>query len=118
MTAGNLRCEITIEKPVQSGSNGYNEPIYTWENIRADGKKIWASIEARRGMERADPKTNQRYNEVNYQFTVRYNEAIGVTEQMRILYNSQTYQIEAIMPIELRRNYIMIQACLQDSTVT
>ncbi len=91
-----MRCrrhnrKIAIQSPTRA-NNSYGEPIETWAAYATE----WAEIKAVKGAE-----TYNGYQEQNtypVKFTVRYNNATkAINETMRILYDSNYYDIEAVV---------------------
>lgn len=115
MLSGALRVEITIQERVETGRDSLNAPIYSWQTF-GDGA-IWAEVSTRRGVERFDEPASQRYSEVIHQFKVRHFEVEGIDSTMRISFESQTYQITSVLPDRQRREWVLIEAFLQDGEV-
>ena len=116
MRSGELKQSIYIQKQVETGRDSLNNPIVDWQPFNGNPQPVYASIQERYGTERFDEETNQRYTTTTYNFRVRYFEVVGIDESMRIISNNLVYQIKAILPDHQRREYVVIETFLQDSS--
>lgn len=105
MRAARLRFNIDIEQRTATKDPLYNEDIIAWVAFVANCP---ANVEAKGGREFfAD---NQRFPETVVTFTVRWEDADGVTNDMRIRFDGDTYNIKNINPDYESRRFIKIQA--------
>lgn len=109
MRSGALRNVIDIQQATETGRNGLNEPIVSWTLWR----QVFCEKTTRRGSERFDDGTNQRYAEAMFRFRCRYQDVDGIDATMRIVFEGQVYDIRAIMPDDQMRSDCLIEATLQ-----
>jgi SPP1 family predicted phage head-tail adaptor len=112
MRAGALRNVIDIEQQSETGRNALNEPIVSWTLWR----QVYCEKFARRGAERYDDGTSQRYAEAVFRFRCRYQDVEGIDATMRIVFEGQVYDIRAILPDDQRREDCIIDATLQNGS--
>lgn len=113
MRAGALRNVITIQSQSSAGNDALNAPIVTWGTFR----DVFCEMTPRRGGEKYDETTGQRYSESMFWFRCRYSDVDGVDNTMRIVHEGQTFDIRNLMPDEQRRGDCIIEATLQDGQV-
>ena len=101
---------ITIEQRTQTGTTDLNEPVFTWSAWR---ETIFAAVLPRRGNERFDDGSGQRYAQAYFRFECAYDDVDGADETMRILFEGQYYDIRNIMPDFQHREACVIEATLQ-----
>jgi SPP1 family predicted phage head-tail adaptor len=94
--AGQLDRRITIQTFTTS-TDDFGEVIPSFTTL-AD---VWAKVEEKRGTEGEDD--NQIIASKVVEFFIRYRSDIN--EQMRIVYNGQTYKIEAILNADARKAF-------------
>jgi SPP1 family predicted phage head-tail adaptor len=93
MRAGRLNRRITIEQPTIS-LDSHNEPVESWTSFAAR----WAEVKFRRGSEYFT--ASQELAQAEVVFRIRY--LAGMTKKMRVLYDSQYYDIMAVAEIGYR----------------
>lgn len=104
MRAASLRFDIAIEQRSGTKDPVYNEDIVAWTVF----VECPADVEAKRGREFF--QDNQRFPEILTRFKVRYEDADGVTPDMRIVFNSAIFNIKAVLPDLSSRRWIWIDA--------
>lgn len=92
MRAGTLKNPIVIERVTTTNDANSNELVKTWSEFRC----LSAHVQARRGREFFEQ--GQRFKEVVYRFTVRKHEVTDIMQTDRIVFNSQIFDIKAILP--------------------
>lgn len=103
MNIGKLDRLITIQQDTGSDSTGEHVP--SWETYR----QVWAGIKPKSGSERYEAEMLTATNQVI--FVIRYDS--GVTEAMRISYESEIYDIIHIAEAG-RRQYQELTAQKKD----
>lgn len=94
--AGQLDRRITIERFAETtDAFGQKNKVFT-----ALGN-VWAKVEEKRGSE--GEEGNQLVATKRVEFFIRYRSDID--EQMRIIYNNETYRIEAILNADDRKAF-------------
>lgn len=99
MQAGRLRHRIAIQ--IRSSSqDSYGQPVETWttQHIR------WASIEPLQGREFFS--ADQVNSEVSVRIRMRY--LAGITAGMRVLYDNEPYNIEAVINPKMRNKDLQL----------
>lgn len=91
MEAGALRHRVTIQKKSVT-RNSYGEEVVTW----VTHCQAWASIEPLQGREFIEARLAQA--EVTDRIKIRYQ--AGIRPEMRVLFGSRVYDIQAVMTIE------------------
>lgn len=91
MSASKRTRPVTIEQASVSQSGNYNEPEKTWSTW---GER-WAAVKAVRG---GEPFEGQRYSGSTVLFEFDYYDVDGVTDQMRVSFDSRYYDIKEIRP--------------------
>lgn len=104
MRAAKARWDIVIEQKLVTKDPDYNSEIITWVTFL----ECSASITAVRGREFFE--ASQRFPERVTRFEARWEDAEGVTEDMRIRVGMTIYAIKAILPDFDRRRTITIDA--------
>lgn len=94
---GKLRHRITIQELIKV-DDGYGGTVETWQNIAT----VWAAIAPLRGSERYTAQQVQ--SELTHKVTIRYR--AGIKTQMRIVYKDKIFEIEAIIDVEERRQWL------------
>lgn len=110
MRIGNRTGAITLQRQIQIGRSKLNEPNMVWQDWRTD---IWCEVTTKRGKEHFDPGTKQRYSEEVWLFESEFEEFVGVDTAMRLLYESNTFDIRAVLP--KGRESCVLECLLQDS---
>jgi SPP1 family predicted phage head-tail adaptor len=101
MNPGLLRHRITLQKfMVITDPDGFT--TQQWQDVAT----VWAAIENLHGREYWEAATVQAENTVK--FTIRYRP--DVTNDMRIVFRGQTYEITAIDNIKYRNEFLEIKA--------
>lgn len=113
MRGGALRKRIAIQRRVQVGTTGLNEPNFVWQTWR----RPFAEVTVLRGREHFDPTTKQRYAEDVWHFRVRYSEAVGFDPTMRILYEDKQFDVRSSRPDEQFKRDCIIECTTQDPTI-
>ena len=99
MNIGMMDRKISIEEFIEAADD-YGQRIKTWKK-KYD---VWANIYYAGGTEDVEAEKLTAKNEVI--FTIRYR--IGIDETMRVLYNSNYYQINYIEE-RGRKNYLKLK---------
>ena len=94
---GKLRHRVTIQQLIR-GDDGYGGTIETWQDVAT----VWAVIEPLRGNERYTAQQVQ--SELTHKVTIRYR--AGIKPQMRLLYKGKTFEIEAVIDVEERHQWL------------
>jgi SPP1 family predicted phage head-tail adaptor len=109
MKAGELRYRIIVQKRsiTRDEEGDINE---TWSDVVT----TWASIKPIQGREYFSALAVNA--EKNIRFVIRYR--LGITQEMRILYNGQIFDIQSIVDIEERHRELEIvcKEVIQDIT--
>ncbi|MEW8997903.1 MAG: phage head closure protein [Thermoanaerobacter sp.] len=101
MNPGLLRHRITLQKfMVITDPDGFT--TQQWQDVAT----VWAAIENLHGREYWEAATVQAENTVK--FTIRYRP--DVTNDMRIVFRGQMYEITAIDNIKYRNEFLEIKA--------
>lgn len=114
LNSGDLRHLIRIEEPYTSATGRANEQLTSWRKW----KDAYASIKNAPGREYYQQGPNypstvgQVRSEQIFRFTCRYAEVLGVTPEMRIRFNGQSYGITDIRPDHLNLSETVIEARL------
>lgn len=114
MRYGARNCAVTIQQKQTAGKNKVNEKIVTWVNWRAD---VFAEIIARRGGEKFDAETKQRYSSGTFEFRFLYSDVLGVSAAMRLVFEGQAYNILNLAPDHVKKEEYLIFAELQEGDV-
>ena len=96
---GNLRHRITLQKPVIT-RDSIGQELEEWQDVAT----VWASIEPLSGKEYFNAQ--QTNSEVTTKITLRY--LLGVTSQMRIIFQKHTYNILSVINFEERNIYLQL----------
>jgi len=104
MRAGKLRRLVTIQSPSFS-YDSINQPVATWSDFAAN---LYAEIDETPGREQIQAGQVNPIRPVT--ITVRY--VAGVTNQMRVVYGTRTFEIQTIVnPAEKNRELVL--TCLE-----
>jgi SPP1 family predicted phage head-tail adaptor len=103
MFFGALRKRITIQQQ-SATQNTRGEPIPSWTTFAT----CWASIEPKNGRELL--AAQQVQSQVITEITIRYQS--GITPDMRILYGTRYFDIQAIQNVE-ERNRMIVMQCIE-----
>jgi len=98
MRAGRMDRRITIQKVTET-QNTYGEPIEAW----TDHRTVWAEVVPQRGSSGEHYRNPELVSTNRLIFRIRY--LIGITNKMRIEYNSDYYDIKTTA--ELGRREIL-----------
>ena len=85
---------ITFQEKTQTGTNDFNEPIYSWGNISTT-PTVWAEANPRTANEDFQQVQDQAFQ--RYQFKILWRDDLDV--QMRIQWNGKNWNIRSITPI-------------------
>lgn len=99
MDAGRLNCRVTIRQR-QAGEDDHGQPLETW----ADVCTVWAEIRHPSGLETI--KAGAEVSVVRASIKVR--RRTGITSAMQLVHGGRTYDIEAILPDEVDRLYMLL----------
>jgi len=88
MRAGRMRHRVTIQQQ-STTQDTYGQPANTW----ADVATVWAAVEPIRGKEYFD--ASQDNAETTTRVRMRYRS--GITQDMRISFDSRLYNIQSII---------------------
>lgn len=101
MRSGRLRFRITLqETSVTRGE--YNEEVITWSDVAT----VWADVQPLRGREFIEAQ--QEGAEIDVRFVIRYRD--GLSPEMRIQYDSRTYDVVHINHVGERQREMEILA--------
>ncbi len=92
MRAGRLSRRIAIQSVVET-LDGYGEPIKAWTTVYT----VYAEVTPLRGDERA--LNQQLVSRADTKFRIRYNSDMTITEKHRLVFDSENYDITAILEI-------------------
>ncbi|AOZ06770.1 phage head closure protein [Cupriavidus malaysiensis] len=98
MKAGPLNKRVTIQRLGEEQDRTGN-PIPVWTDV---GRPVWASILHQSGRETI--KSDASTSIVRASIRVRYR--ADVDASMRVLHGAKIYAIKAVLPDEVRREYI------------
>jgi SPP1 family predicted phage head-tail adaptor len=88
MQAGKLSRRVTIQQKATT-QDAYGQPVQTWTDVA----EVWADIRDMSGKEYFAAQATQ--NPVQTKITIRYR--AGIVPAMRVIYGSDTYNIEAVL---------------------
>jgi SPP1 family predicted phage head-tail adaptor len=91
MRAGMTDRRITIEESTNATPNDHGEVIASWSDVAT----VWAYRKPLKGQEK--PQEQQELATAEFMFRIRYR--TGITEKMRITYNSEIYDILAVFEL-------------------
>jgi len=94
--AGQLDRRITIQS-FTTTTDDFGEVVKSFTTLA----EVWAKVEEKRGNEGEDG--NQLVATKRVEFFIRYRSDIN--EQMRIVYNNETYKIETILNADARKAF-------------
>lgn len=100
MKIGELRHRITIQQlsRIPDDMGGYEEQ---WQDVVS----LWAKIEPLRGRERF--VAQQAQSEVTHRVITRYYS--GIKPQMRVVYGSRSFDIEAVINVDEKNEWLELQ---------
>ena len=104
MRAGKLRRIVTIEQ-VALAQDGTGAPVETWSTFAAN---VWADIEEATGREQIQAGQVNPVRPV----TIRIRYLAGVTDTMRVIYGTRTFQIETAVNVQ-EKNRELELTCLE-----
>ena len=93
MRAGTLDRQITIEA-LATVQDGFGDPVESWTALAT----VWAQMLPLRGTERF--QAQQFDAELTTRFRIRYRD--DVSELMRIVFDGDSYEIEAVIEVGRR----------------
>lgn len=94
---GKLRHRVTLQELVKT-DDGYGGIVETWQDVAT----VWAAIKPLRGNERYTAQQVQ--SELSHKITIRYQ--AGIKPQMKLLYKGRTFEIESVIDIEERHQWL------------
>jgi len=103
--AGQLDRRITIQS-FTTTTDDFGEVVKSFTTLA----EVWAKVEEKRGNEGEDG--NQLVATKRVEFFIRYRSDIN--EQMRIVYNNETYKIETILNADARKAFQKIVTRWED----
>jgi SPP1 family predicted phage head-tail adaptor len=104
MQAGKLRHRIVIQEKSVTRDE-YNAEVITWTEVDT----VWASVEPLSGREFLEGRLVEAT--VSHRITIRY--LSGITPEMRVLWGSRVFDVEAILNIE-ERDKMMVLMCQEE----
>ena len=99
MIGGRLDRRITVQEKAES-TDAYGQRTLTWSTHLT----VWANYFHKTGKEQTEDNNRSTMRQV--EFRTRYNSSI--TNEMRILYNSEYYKIEDIKEIQRQDGLIIM----------
>lgn len=106
MRAGRLRNKITVQK-IEEGRDAYGGVTETW-STHAD---YWARIEYQTQAGETMAGDSRIRGDVTVMFTIRHDPTVSrITPDMRVRWNSRTYDIESVAVFEERNEMATITA--------
>lgn len=107
MQAGRLRHQVTIQHRVEASPQqfGTGEPDTSWSAYLTG---VWASVDPLRGRELF--AAQEHHSEIEVRIRIRYQE--GITAAMRVVFESQYYDILAIIDPEMRHRELQLMCKL------
>lgn len=97
LQAGRLNCRCAIQQP-STETDDAGQPIPGW----ADIANVWADIRMKSGLEAI--KAGAPVSTVQASIRVRYR--VGITAGMRVTHGGTIYNITAVMPDVVRREFL------------
>jgi len=95
---------VTIQQPTVTKDAATNESIVSWSTWRT----VFGSAQARRGKEFF--VEGQRFAESVMRFEFHWEDAKGVTERMRLLFEGVSYDIKSVLHDHEREQFITVEA--------
>ena len=89
--AGNLPCQVTIQRPSTARDPTYNSPIAGWSNVRT----VWGSIVARSGRERFREQEGQVESVVTHVLLGDFLDWHDVKGGWRVIHEGRVFQVVA-----------------------
>lgn len=108
MRAGRLRHRVTIQS-VTTNTDSYGQPIESWSTFA----EVWAAVEPLTGREYF--QAQQLQAEVTYRVRIRY--LTGVLPTMRVLHDSRTFEVQAVINLDERNRELHLMCREVDSGV-
>ncbi len=99
MRAGKLRNKVVIQEPKEI-VNSTGEVTQSWQDV----DRVWCSVEPLRGAEFFAAAQTQ--GQADYKIIMRHR--ADLTPKMRLLFNNQPLDIEAVINVESRNRMIEI----------
>lgn len=97
MNAGSLNRPVTIQY-LTGGADALGQRVETWSTFAA----TWANIRFLNGVETAKAGIEQSIAKASIR--IRYR--TDITAAMRVVYHGITYQINAVLPDEAKREFV------------
>lgn len=104
--AGQLDRRITIQTFTTS-TDAFGQKVKSFSTLA----NVWAKVEVKVGKE--DEEADAIAATAMVDFFIRYRDDIN--EQMRIIYNNETYKIKAIKPADSRKSFQMVRCLYTDA---
>jgi SPP1 family predicted phage head-tail adaptor len=98
---GPMREKIDIQEVVET-QNSFGEPVRNWVSFAANR---WCEVDHRSGSESLSAQ--QTTGRVDFIFRMRF--VKGVTTKMRVIFDGEEYDIEAVINIEHRNRWTELQ---------
>lgn len=106
MTAGQLGEQVAIQSSTAT-QNSYGEPVLTWSTVAT----VWANVSVNRratDLERFVEATGAEVQRTQYTVTIYYR--TDVTERNRLVWGSETLDIEQVYDPDGRKQWLEIKA--------
>lgn len=97
MKAGSLNRRVTI-KARSVGQDATGQPVEAWQDVAS----VWASVRHLSGLESL--KADRESSTVRASIRIRYR--AGIDAGMRVHQGSSVYDIRAVLPDEVRREFM------------
>ncbi|WP_269581973.1 phage head completion protein [Roseibium sp. Sym1] len=114
MRAGAKNQIITIQHSVVNGISDLGELTYGWQSWRDE---VFCEVMFKRGKEHFDAGSRRRFSEVVCHFRCEYDDVVGLSTDMQILYDGGTYDIRSAIPHKWDARDVTIEATLQNQVV-
>ena len=105
MSAGSLRHRIVIEEASGLPSANGDYSSRPWYEI----DEVWANVKLLGGREREDGRS---VTDLFAEITIRYRS--DITPKMRVLHDSNVYEINDVRDMDGRKRYLIIKATERD----
>jgi SPP1 family predicted phage head-tail adaptor len=96
-----LRHRVTVQSQVHTQDSGTGEDIVTWTNFLADEPAEVVPLSGREFIQSAAMQAA-----VDTRMTIRWRS--GVLATMRVVFDSQNYQIKAVLPDPSNRKWLTL----------
>ena len=105
MNPGDLDRRIVIQSLTES-IDDYGQAVQTFSTLAT----VWSKVEEKSGSEGEEGDQIKAVKGVN--FTIRYR--TGITEKMRVSYDSNTYLVQAVINSDQRKRFITLNTKVYD----